>query len=360
MNKISLCMIVRNEANNIDQCLDHALPFVDEVVIVDTGSTDNTIEICKKKNVAVYSIPWDNDFAKARNYSIEIARYDWILCVDADEEVIIEDPVAFKESLTGDQELFYVQLQHYETRNLDNLNNSHISYHFRLFNKSSSLEYEGKIHERLHITKEIRYSLNNFIKINHFGYSKYIKNEKCIRNLSMLLEDWNKTPDNEWLNYHIASELFQQNEISTAYKMINRALRLSITNNCKPPAIFYKLKYELLLYSHTTENVLESLEKAILLYPDYIDLYFYKGIILERTGDYLEAIITFEYCMSSNNINFEYLYLVGVTSFLSLYHIYLCYSFLHMKEKADNEYEQLQSKYPLFCSNMSIFENLYI
>lgn len=360
MNKISLCMIVRNEEKNIDQCLERVIPFVDEVIIVDTGSTDNTIEICKRKNIEVYQIPWENDFSKARNYSIGIAKYDWILCLDADEEVVIEDLNAFKESLTNDQELFYVQLQHYETHNIDNLNNSYISYHFRLFNKSTPLTYEGKIHERLHITKEMRYSINNFIKINHFGYGKDDKKEKYIRNLTMLLEDLNKTPNNAWLNYHIASELFQQNEISSAYKMINRALCLCITDNCKPPAMFYKLKYELLLYSRTTENVLESLEKAILLYPDYIDLYFYKGVMLERTGNYTEAINTFQYCMASNTINFEYLYLVGVTSFLSSYHIYLCYSYLHMEKEAEDEFELLKYNFPLFCNNVSTYESLFV
>ncbi|MBS5932648.1 MAG: glycosyltransferase family 2 protein [Clostridiales bacterium] len=360
MNKISLCMIVRNEARNIIQCLEHALPFVDEVVIVDTGSTDATIEICEKKKIKVYSFPWENDFSKARNYSIEIAKYDWILCLDADEEVIIEDPIAFKESLTNNQDLFYVQMQHYETHNLDNLNNSHVSYHFRLFNKSSSLTYEGKIHERLQISNKMRYTLNKFIKINHFGYGQNNKNEKCIRNLTMLLEDWNKTPDNMWLNYHIASEFFKQNEISTAYKMVNRALQLSIDNNCKPPAIYYKLKYEILLYARTTVNVLESLEKAILLYPDYIDLYFYKGIVLERTAEYKEAIKTFQLCLIPSEVNCGYLYLVGVNSFLSSYHIYLCYSYLHLEKEAERELEQINMKYPLLCNFLSSYENLYI
>lgn len=360
MNKISLCMIVRNEARHIIKCLEHALPFVDEVVIVDTGSTDNTIEICQEKNIKVYSVPWENDFSKARNYSIGIAKYDWILCLDADEEIFIEDSIAFKESLSDNQDLFYVQLQHYETHNLDNLNNSHVSYHFRLFKKSSQLTYEGKIHERLHVTKGMRYSLNKFIKINHFGYGQMNKKDKCIRNLTMLLEDWNKTPDNVWLNYHIASELFQQNEISIAYKMINRALQLSITNNCKPPAIYYKLKYEILLYSRTTVNVLESLEKVILLYPDYIDLYFYKGIVLERTANYKEAIKMFQYCLTPSEVNCGYLYLVGVNSFLSSYHIYLCYSYLHLEEEADREMEQINTKYTLFYNNLSSYENLYI
>ncbi|WP_310605335.1 glycosyltransferase, partial [Anaerosporobacter sp.] len=308
----------------------------------------------------LYSIPWENDFSKARNYSIGLAKYDWVLYLDADEEIEVKDLDAFKASLSEKQDVFYVPLQHYESHDLSNLNNSYLSYHFRLFKKQTALTFEGKIHERLQLNNDTNYSRNNYIKINHFGYGEVDKKEKSIRNISMLLEEWSVTPDNAWLNYHIASELFQQHELNTAYKVINHALELSIASECKPPALFYKLKYEILIYSRTTLNVLEGLEKAILIYPDYVDLHFYKGIILERTKEYEKAIRAFQHCMSHHTVNCEYLNFVGMDSFLAAYHTYLCYLHLNNKEEADREYSELEKKYPLFCENMSTYDNKYI
>src|SRR5690625_1920531 len=82
---ISLCMIVRNEEDHIEQALQSVKGLVDEIIIVDTGSTDQTRVICEKFNATVVRVPWTGDFAEARNESIQHATKDWILYLDADE-----------------------------------------------------------------------------------------------------------------------------------------------------------------------------------------------------------------------------------------------------------------------------------
>ena len=85
--KLSLCMIVKNEEKLLPGCLESAKDFVDEIIIVDTGSTDKTIEIAKQYNAKIYEHPWENNFSKHRNQSISYATSDWILYLDADEEL---------------------------------------------------------------------------------------------------------------------------------------------------------------------------------------------------------------------------------------------------------------------------------
>ena len=84
---LSLCMIVKNEESCLDRCLKSVSTFVDEIIIVDTGSTDNTIDIARRYIARVFEIPWEDDFAAARNISLQYAEKDWILILDADEEI---------------------------------------------------------------------------------------------------------------------------------------------------------------------------------------------------------------------------------------------------------------------------------
>ena len=86
--KISLCMIVKDEESMLPRCLKSVQGFVDEIIVVDTGSTDRTVEIAQQFGAAVYHHPWKDDFADARNVSLQYAQGDWILALDADETLM--------------------------------------------------------------------------------------------------------------------------------------------------------------------------------------------------------------------------------------------------------------------------------
>ena len=96
MKTLSLCMITKNEENNLSRCLDCIKEFVDEIIIVDTGSTDKTVEIAKSYGAHIYHYDWNNDFSKARNVSLQKATKDWILVLDADEVLPYEEGLKLK------------------------------------------------------------------------------------------------------------------------------------------------------------------------------------------------------------------------------------------------------------------------
>ena len=89
--RISQCMIVRNEEKNIEQALSWGKSVMWEQVVVDTGSTDRTVELAKRMGARVVTFPWVDDFAAAKNYAIEQAQGDWIAFLDADEYMTPED-----------------------------------------------------------------------------------------------------------------------------------------------------------------------------------------------------------------------------------------------------------------------------
>ncbi len=85
MTSIALCMIARNEEQHIQRAIDSVKKCVNEIIVVDTGSGDNTRKIAQDCGAAVYDFKWENDFAKARNFALSMAKSDWVLVLDADE-----------------------------------------------------------------------------------------------------------------------------------------------------------------------------------------------------------------------------------------------------------------------------------
>ena len=89
--KISGCLIVKNEEENLPKCLTSLSPFVDELIIVDTGSTDLTRQVAQEFTSKLFHFDWCDDFAAARNFALEKTSGEWILTLDADEELIVQD-----------------------------------------------------------------------------------------------------------------------------------------------------------------------------------------------------------------------------------------------------------------------------
>ena len=108
MVTISLCMIVKNEEMHIARCLDSIVELVEEIIIVDTGSTDRTVEIVSGYTSKVYSYPWKDDFSDARNYSFSKASMDYCMWMDADdvlEETQKEKFLQLKQSMSPDTDI---------------------------------------------------------------------------------------------------------------------------------------------------------------------------------------------------------------------------------------------------------------
>src|SRR5690606_26747672 len=137
---ISLCMIVKNEESCLESCLESVQGHVDEIIIVDTGSTDRTVEIAESFNARVIYHDWKQDFASARNESIKYATKEYILQLDADE--YLDDRTDFVKALASELDFYYVNIRNYKT---DGLSVAHKSV--RLFKRRSDFIFVGRIHE---------------------------------------------------------------------------------------------------------------------------------------------------------------------------------------------------------------------
>jgi glycosyltransferase involved in cell wall biosynthesis len=328
--RLSLCMILCNEESFLENCLNSVLHFVDEIVIVDTGSTDRTKEICRRCGAQVYDFPWNGSFAQARNYGIERATGDWILWLDADEELEIENEPLWNKTLQDDKHsiLGIPIINYYGDRQIDS-NKAYLLAQHRLFRNGMGLRFVNDIHEQL----DVREVLGDFAEagmlpavVHHYGYldSVAIAKNKHERNMAMLIKAREKPEHSPWVEYHIASEHYRVKEYAKAFEQVNLSIQNFIDKNQIPPSLFYKLKYDTLLATGSYDPALAGIDKAIALYPDYVDLHFYKGVILFVKERYDEAETVFQTCQALGETRLQHLTLKGLGSFQALYYVGRC------------------------------------
>jgi glycosyltransferase involved in cell wall biosynthesis len=181
-HNISVCSIVKNEANNLAQMIESVIDFVDEIIITDTGSTDNTIEIAQKYNAKIFEYKWDNNFSNARNYCISKATKNWILSLDADETLIVNND--FKYKLDNENHVYMINIKNI----LDNGNEFINCQSTKLFPNFQDFKFYGAVHEYIHREKPYTKSIINEIEINHNGYNVRSQ-EKKERNLIILIKE---------------------------------------------------------------------------------------------------------------------------------------------------------------------------
>ena len=148
---ISLCMIVKDEEKTLERCLDSVKSFIDEFVIVDTGSTDRTKEIAKKFNANIYDFKWINDFAAARNFSFSKANSEYIMWLDGDDFIDEDNARKIEELLKNfDKAYDYVSAEYILGRN----GSGEVSYSLRrnrIIRRAMNFKWIGHVHEYLEV-----------------------------------------------------------------------------------------------------------------------------------------------------------------------------------------------------------------
>lgn len=158
MITVSLCMIVKNEEDVLARCLESAAGLVDEIVIVDTGSTDRTREIAERFTDRVYEFTWIDDFAAARNYAFSLAEKDYCMWLDADDVILDADRTAFqtlKETLEPD---VCVVMAKYNTGFDEDGNVTFSYFRERLIKNHAGMRWEGAVHEAIAPVGKVIYS----------------------------------------------------------------------------------------------------------------------------------------------------------------------------------------------------------
>lgn len=187
--KLSACTITKNEELNIGKSIDSYKDYVDEIIIVDTGSIDNTVEVAKSKGAKVFNFEWKNDFSAAKNFAIDKATGDWIIFLDADEWFADDSAKniqeAIKDSISSNYDAVACKIINYftETEIMETAST------IRIFKHADNIRFNRAIHETLFdLNKNTALPglYSELLAINHSGYMKDLLEKKAKRNKALL------------------------------------------------------------------------------------------------------------------------------------------------------------------------------
>jgi tetratricopeptide (TPR) repeat protein len=305
--RLSLCMIVKNEANNLPRCLSSAKPYVDEIIVVDTGSADNTIQIAEQYGAEISHFSWCNDFAAARNYSISKATGDWILVLDADEELVVSSKTTFNR-LGTEPEVFLYALVRVEAADDCDLSELFVD---RLFRNLPGMVYVGGFHENIRPPQE--YIGKSWIEhlpelqIRHYGYDAAGLLDKARRNILILEEMRQQQGLDLRLLFTLATmyekvgeqgqSLICQQE---AFEQIFPDLISGDFSETIRTGSVAGLLYTCGLYflEHQDYETLQLIcQRGLAWFPSYPPLSYLAGLTLSDLGFALGATAYFQYCL---------------------------------------------------------------
>lgn len=303
---LSLCMIVKNERENLPRCLASAKPYVDEMIVVDTGSEDGTPEIARHYGANVRYFEWCDDFAAARNYAISQASGNWILMLDADEELVVESEDFFR-TLASQSEVIAYNFAYTEVN--DYLKKTP-TYRTSLFRNIPGLRYASRLHEYLAYQNQsigAEYlSHTSSIKIVHYGHFKQQVKQKIItRNLPILECMRQEEELSNRLLHCLAAMYAETGQLEKAKDCYTEAFERLLPNlmNGNPPEDFNyvpTLAYDLGMQSfdqkdYETANLLCT--NVLRWFPDFPPLNYLAGILLNALEFPLGAANYFKKCI---------------------------------------------------------------
>lgn len=271
METLSLCMITKNNEKTLARALESVLPLNPEMIIVDTGSSDATLSIAKSFHAHTYSVPWENDFSKARNAALTYATQDWILVLDSDEYLSTVAQTKIKDLLQTPTHKAYS----FVVKNLG-CDTSPAYPVTRMWVNDPVIRYEHRVHELIDWQFLSKYSSSDIgyleETILHDGYATpSLLSTKRQRNLS-LLEGYTSYEKDSYYYYLWGREAFFSQDYEGCLQAFNQAL-------LHPELVQGQVTYMFLLrmyclyYLGNYHLAISYIKHALTLTPHFRELY---------------------------------------------------------------------------------------
>lgn len=349
---ISLCMIAKDEEAFLEECLKSVQGLVDEIVLVDTGSTDRTVDIARQYGAKVVHYAWRDDFSDARNVSLQHATGDWVLWLDADERLDKGSAGAIRNAIRDPQYAGYLVEIHNEVGDVRSTS-TFVHRACRLFRRLPITRFEGRIHEQVVPSLErngYEVAFLKGVRILHVGYRQDIvadrrKHERTIR---MLREEVQKNPN----------DLFQRFNLGNAYYVAGRYAEAvnelePIVDQIEPYADHAAIAYVLLASALTalgrTEQVLQVHERARKRGIDHPGLDFADGYAYLSLRHYEQSLQAFQRAISARDDERFFGGDTSISGFKAYYGLAQAYLGLERLKESEEECRRALQENPTFA-----------
>lgn len=344
--KLSINIIVKNGGTAIEDCLRSACNVADEVIVVDTGSVDGTIDRVKQMHdVTLYCIEWENSFSAARNYALDRSTGEWVLYLDADE-ILQADRETLNTMMENEEaEGYWIVVESFLA---PDLSQSKLHHNLRMFRNRPDYRFEGRIHEQI-LKSILRNSSREVLKesnvvIQHFGYlpEQVAIHAKINRNIQLLELSLTEEPNTPFYMYHLGVEHSRLENYEKSSQFLLRCLQ-----NEHPKASYLPSAYYLLITNTMNQKNFAEAEKKIMqtieAYPDYTDLYFLLGLVYSEQFLYREALEAFYKAIEIGEAPRKYISTKGTGGYLSHLKVGEIYKQLgHRKEAVERFFYVIQ------------------
>ena len=336
---ISVCIITKDECAKLERCLKSLQGYGFEIVVVDTGSSDDTIQMAQKYTQQVYEFAWCDDFAAAKNYAAEKATNEQILSMDSDERLVLltdRQSEELQQQITrhpGQIGRIYC-INEIEKDGEERENYEWIS---RLYSKKDYF-YKGRIHEQLTAFEKGNHdTYQSVITIRHDGYKGTAeqKKNKAMRNIR-LLEKELEAEENPYLLYQLGKAYYMAGDPLRAAEYFDKGLYYELD-----PKLEYVIDmvetYGYALINSGQEQKALGLEGVYEEFGVYADFQFLMGLIYMKNAMFPEAVEEFEKATRQGQCRMQ-----GVNSYLAYHNIGVILECLGMEEDARAYYHKEQ------------------
>jgi GT2 family glycosyltransferase/Tfp pilus assembly protein PilF len=308
---LSVCLIVKNEERFLGRCLASVKGLAHQIVVVDTGSTDRTVEIAREHGAQVHAFAWCDDFSAARNAALEHATGDWVLMVDADEELPAEQQAALRKLLRAPEVIAWrLPLQDVGSEA------EGCNYVPRLFRNAPGFFYAGRVHEQVFASIEVRrqeWGLDTRLgdaTLRHYGYTKELtlERDKVGRNLRLLEQAILEMPGETNLLMNYGLELTRSGRPAEGLAQYRAAFTAMAA---LPPAVVVPETREMLLSQFCTQlmaakryaEIVQGLTSPLAKLGGGLtaSLYFTLGLAQMELKEFAAAAEQFRQCLAKRD-----------------------------------------------------------
>jgi glycosyltransferase involved in cell wall biosynthesis len=314
-------MIVKNEQSNLPRCLESVKDIVDEMIIVDTGSSDSTIEIAESYNAKVYSFPWNGSFSDARNYGLKKASCDWFLIMDADDEMDKASHSTVRELIenSGDDiDAYYGESISYLGAKVGD--DTVLNMNLRLVRNGRGYFFSQAVHEQLwsniYAVNPSAKILEGKIRVYHYGYmtDELVFHNKRARNMELLEKQLEENPDNGFINFNMANEYSALGDNLKALTYYKNAYKNFNPNEGFASKLLLRM---IVCYQGLgrDEDFFRISKEALQYYPDFTDIEFMNGILYASLNRYTLAVKSFKKCVDMGEAPNQLRVIIGSGTF---------------------------------------------